>query len=653
MPLPAAAATAGDGVPPSSSGRPPPGAGSIVPTVGGSDGPALGGGISAGKVPAGCGSTSAAGGPAGPSSDLALEIGRLLARPARGGGRRPPRAGGLARAGRPRLGVSAGWAVSSAWRRRPRPRLRGLSAAAGGLLGLALGGLLGLAAGGLLGLALGGLLGLAAGGLLGLALGGLLGLAAGGLLGLARAASSASRRAVSSASRWAASSAWRRAVSSAWRRAASRRAASSAWRRAVSSASRWAASSAWRRAVSSASRWAASSAWRRAASSASRWAASSAWRRAVSSASRWAASSACAGGLLGLAAGGLLGLALGGLLGLAAGGLLGLAAGGPGGLAQVRGLLGLALGGLLGLLAGLFLRLFNGPFQHPEQPLGTNIEPARAELKCLPARQLGKACRQLVGAGHPGPFHQDGDDADIACQRSFDFQPDEVVGVIQAPPPVLAGGREPPVADQRQQYVAGSHRGGDHLDEVIAQFNRVDVLEDLASGEVTGQPLIQPAGGVGSIFAAVAHEDPARKVTGGCSHDLDPCCVPDPYRLAQPSKAARHAAHATGWLAWWHRLILMAQRMEAKRIQGAGNVLECSKAALLFAPLRRPRETAQRQPDSCLLAAMKNFPAVPCFAARRIFARFRALTGCLLRTCHYAQRRPLGDPQSRAAHIIR
>jgi hypothetical protein len=43
----------------------------------------------------------------------------------------------------------------------------------------------------------------------------------------------------------------------------------------------------------------------------------------------------------------------------------------------------------------------------------------------------------------------------------------------------LAGDGEPAVADQRQQRVAGSDRGGYHLDEIVAQLNRVDVLEDL------------------------------------------------------------------------------------------------------------------------------------------------------------------------------
>ena len=193
----------------------------------------------------------------------------------------------------------------------------------------------------------------------------------------------------------------------------------------------------------------------------------------------------------------------------------------------------------LSFLAGLFLRCGDGPVQNLKQPSGIEIEPARAELKCLPTHQLGQARWQLVGTGHPGPFNQNGDDTDITCQRRLDLQPHEVVGVIQAPPPVLVGDREPPIADQGQQHVAGSDRGGDHLDEVVAQFDGVDILEDLTSAEVAGKPVEQPTGRVRSLFAPVAHEDPAQNVTGGCTHDLGPRSSPTAVPLAvSPNQAS-------------------------------------------------------------------------------------------------------------------
>src|SRR5262249_27920920 len=68
----------------------------------------------------------------------------------------------------------------------------------------------------------------------------------------------------------------------------------------------------------------------------------------------------------------------------------------------------------------------------------------------------------------------------------------------------------------------GLHVGGDFLNEVVAQFYRVDVFEDLVSAEVAGEPRIQPCGGVVGVFAAVAHEDPAPNATGRYRHDSAP-----------------------------------------------------------------------------------------------------------------------------------
>ena len=56
------------------------------------------------------------------------------------------------------------------------------------------------------------------------------------------------------------------------------------------------------------------------------------------------------------------------------------------------------------------------------------------------------------------------------------------------------GDREPLIADQRQQHIAGSDRSGDHLDEVVAQLDRVDVLEDLAAERLASRSYNQPAG---------------------------------------------------------------------------------------------------------------------------------------------------------------
>jgi len=138
--------------------------------------------------------------------------------------------------------------------------------------------------------------------------------------------------------------------------------------------------------------------------------------------------------------------------------------------------------------------------------------------------------------GHARPVNQDRDDPDVACQGCLDFQPDEVAWVLQAPPPVLAGDRQPAVTDQRQQHITARDRGGDHLDKVIAQRDRVHVLEDLAPAEPLGQPVIQPPGRIGSLFTPVTDKNAASRWCGRCRHDPPPLIPSQLVTIAPPER---------------------------------------------------------------------------------------------------------------------
>jgi len=145
----------------------------------------------------------------------------------------------------------------------------------------------------------------------------------------------------------------------------------------------------------------------------------------------------------------------------------------------------------------------------------------RAEVEGLPAHKRSQAGRHLIGWRHRGSLNQDRDKADVTFQSRLDLKPHEVLGVIEAPPPVIAGDREPLPADQRQQHVTSPDRVGDHLDEVVARLDRVHILEDLAFAEVPGEPFDQPAGRHAVLVVPVADEDPARVCRPGYIHDLD------------------------------------------------------------------------------------------------------------------------------------
>src|SRR6185312_3882647 len=82
----------------------------------------------------------------------------------------------------------------------------------------------------------------------------------------------------------------------------------------------------------------------------------------------------------------------------------------------------------------------------------------------------------------------------IGITRTFlvgrlDLAAHEVARPVEATSSVLVGHRDPARPDERQQDVAGGDRGGDGRGEVVAEGDRVDVLEHRASAEPLGEPV--------------------------------------------------------------------------------------------------------------------------------------------------------------------
>ncbi len=105
-----------------------------------------------------------------------------------------------------------------------------------------------------------------------------------------------------------------------------------------------------------------------------------------------------------------------------------------------------------------------------------------AELHGLAAAEQEQAGRQLVRARHPRPAHEHRDHPHAAGQRRLDLQPHKITGIIQTPT-VLIGGREPAIADHREQHCARLDRVGNDLGELITWLDRVHILEHPISAE--------------------------------------------------------------------------------------------------------------------------------------------------------------------------
>ena len=89
----------------------------------------------------------------------------------------------------------------------------------------------------------------------------------------------------------------------------------------------------------------------------------------------------------------------------------------------------------------------------------------------------------------------------------FDFQQDEVIGIIQPPTAPAVGRGQPGRADNCHEHLAGRHRPGDFLGKVQARLDRVHIDEDLAFAETIDESVIQPASKMVTVLPSVADKN--------------------------------------------------------------------------------------------------------------------------------------------------
>ena len=147
------------------------------------------------------------------------------------------------------------------------------------------------------------------------------------------------------------------------------------------------------------------------------------------------------------------------------------------------------------------------PLDRRNQASGVGTEGLVPDEQCVAAGQKGQALRQILPARHDRALDQDRDDPHAAGQGGLDFQPDDVVGIVEPPGAALIGGGQPVRADDCQQHPAGRDRAEDFLGEVHARLDRVDIDEDLALAETIGQPVSQSASEVAAFLPTVADKN--------------------------------------------------------------------------------------------------------------------------------------------------
>ena len=147
------------------------------------------------------------------------------------------------------------------------------------------------------------------------------------------------------------------------------------------------------------------------------------------------------------------------------------------------------------------------PLDRRHQPPGVRPEALMPDNQPVPAGQARQALGKIIPARHDRALDQDRDNPYCASQGSLNFQPHNIIGIIQPPTAALVGRDQPRRADDRQQHRAGRHRAADLRGEVHAQLDRVHIDENLALAEPIGQAVIQPSSQMAGFLSPVADKD--------------------------------------------------------------------------------------------------------------------------------------------------
>ncbi len=151
--------------------------------------------------------------------------------------------------------------------------------------------------------------------------------------------------------------------------------------------------------------------------------------------------------------------------------------------------------------------------QNGRQAFDVRIPSGVAQLDGLASGEPFEIGRQLRSGWHDRSFDQHGNDPHVAGESDPDLETDEIVRIVEPPPAVPVGARQPLPAHDREQHIAGTDGALEDVHEVDAGFDVRDVHEHRGPAEPCPQVVEEPAGMAGTVFTPVADEDAGRDVS--------------------------------------------------------------------------------------------------------------------------------------------
>jgi hypothetical protein len=128
----------------------------------------------------------------------------------------------------------------------------------------------------------------------------------------------------------------------------------------------------------------------------------------------------------------------------------------------------------------------------------------------LPARQTLQALRQFARLGHRRAINKDGNDANVALERSLNLDPDEIVRIVEPAQTVLVGAGNPVPSNDRDERITRADAIGQDIEPINSKVDVVDVEEDVFALKPLHHAVMDRTRGERGLFPPIADEDAAR-----------------------------------------------------------------------------------------------------------------------------------------------
>src|SRR5271166_6628256 len=133
--------------------------------------------------------------------------------------------------------------------------------------------------------------------------------------------------------------------------------------------------------------------------------------------------------------------------------------------------------------------------------------PCRGNLDPLPPRQTLQAVGQFARLGHCRAVDKNGNDTNVAFERSLNLDPDKIIRIVETTPIVGAGSPVP--SDDRDKRVTSADAISQNVEPINAKVDIVDIEEDVFAVQQLHYAIMDCARGERGLFSSIANEDAA------------------------------------------------------------------------------------------------------------------------------------------------